>query len=320
MMKNYLTAVVCLLAAVNTTAAPIAKGAELFRYSTTVERERPRLNEETRRLISAYRRDPSEANLAALRRQIEKNYDQVIARKKAKLEELKKTARHDFKIREMEKIVDEVVRDRELRIAQSMKRFTDPRLHPGSRRNTDGFLPVIGAGRNVFIAYTPVTNEEYARFVEASGHKAPKHWKNGQIPAGMAKHPVVHVTPADAEAYCRYLTEKSDNAVYRLPTGEEWEFAAGHMPKDAAFNNGEADSTRPVDAYSSTLAACGAIDMWGNVWEWTSSTPEKNFNTVKGGSFKSSRMHCRTENRSEKRSDRTGAEDIGFRVVRENKK
>ena len=92
-------------------AAPLerSRGRKLFRYSRTTERERPQLNEETRRLISEYRRNPSEENRAALRKQIEKNYDAVIARKKAKLEELKKTARHDFKIREMEKIVDEVV-------------------------------------------------------------------------------------------------------------------------------------------------------------------------------------------------------------------
>ena len=144
-----------------------------FRYGSTVEKERPELNEETRRLIAAYRRDPSEANRVALRKQVEINYDKVIARKKAKLEELKRTAKHTSKIREMEEIVEEVIRDRENRIEQSMRRFTDPRLRPGSRTAADGFLPVLGAGRNVEIAYAPVTNEEYAKFVKASGRKPP---------------------------------------------------------------------------------------------------------------------------------------------------
>ena len=141
-------------------AAPLesSRGQKLFRYSRTTERERPQLNEETRRLISEYRRNPSEENKAALRKQIEKNYDAVIARKKAKLEELKKTARHDFKIREMEKIVDEVVQDRERRIEQSMRRFTDPRLRPGSRRNTGGFLRSIIAGF-VIVAWTEVIDD-----------------------------------------------------------------------------------------------------------------------------------------------------------------
>ena len=319
MLKNYLAAAICLLAAANTVVAATAHTAKQFRYSTTLERERPELNEATKRLISAYRHNPSPANLAALRKQVEKNYDQVIARKKAKLEELKKTARHDFKIKEMEKIVEEVVNDRDRRIEQSMKRFTDPRLRPGSRQSNDGYLPVIGVADNVFIAYTPVTNEEYARFIKDSGYKAPKHWKNSTFPAGKAKHPVVNISLADAKAYCRYLSEKSGNAVYRLPTEEEWEFAAGHMPKDADFNNGEAQTTLPVDTYKRTLSACGAIDMWGNVWEWTSTSPDKKNHIVKGGSFKSSRMHCRTEHRTEKRNQYSGAEDVGFRVIRESK-
>ena len=320
-MKTYsLTVALCLLAAVNTVEAAPAREGKLFRRSTTIERERPQLNEETRKLISAYRRNPSEENLAALRKQIEKNYDTVIARKKAKLEELKKTARHDFKIREMEKIVEEVVNDRERRIEQSMRRFTDPRLRPGSRRNNDGYLPVIGAAHNVSIAYAPVTNEEYASFIKESGHRAPKVWKKGTFPAGKEKHPVVHVTLADALAYCKYLTAKSKDSIYRLPTEDEWEFAAGHMPKDADFNNGETNSTLPVDAFKNTISACGAVDMWGNVWEWTSTSVENNFNIVKGGSFKSNRMHCRTEHRTEKRSQNAGAEDVGFRVIREYKK
>ena len=320
-MKTYsLTVALCLLAAVNTVEAAPAREGKLFRHSTTIERERPQLNEETRKLISAYRRNPSEENLAALRKQIEKNYDTVIARKKAKLEELKKNARHDFKIREMEKIVEEVVNDRERRIEQSMRRFTDPRLRPGSRRNNDGYLPVIGAAHNVSIAYAPVTNEEYASFIKESGHRAPKVWKKGTFPAGKEKHPVVHVTLADALAYCKYLTAKSKDSIYRLPTEDEWEFAAGHMPKDADFNNGETNSTLPVDAFKNTISACGAVDMWGNVWEWTSTSVENNFNIVKGGSFKSNRMHCRTEHRTEKRSQNAGAEDVGFRVIREYKK
>ena len=63
------------------------------------------MNEETKRLIKAYRQNPTDENRAALKKQVEINYDNVIARKKAKLEELKRTARHESKIREMEEIV-----------------------------------------------------------------------------------------------------------------------------------------------------------------------------------------------------------------------
>ena len=61
-------------------------GAKLHRFSTTIEKERPQLNQETKDLIAAYRRNPSDANYVALRKQVAKNYDAIVARKKAKQE------------------------------------------------------------------------------------------------------------------------------------------------------------------------------------------------------------------------------------------
>ncbi len=294
------------------------RGAKLHRFSTTIEKERPQLNEETRALIAAYRRDPSPKNLAALRERIAANYDKVLERKKAKLEELKRTAKHAYKVQEMKDIVDEMVQNRDERIEQSLRRFTDPRLRPGSRRSDDGYLPVIGAAQNVSISYTPITNGQYAAFVRETGYKSPKAWKNGAPPQGMEHHPVTHVSYKDAHAYCQWLTKTKGNATYRLPTEEEWEFAAGHMPKDADFNCGEHDGTTPVDTYAKTLSACGAIDMWGNCWEWTSGKVKGNLMAVKGGSWKSPRTNCRTERKGEGRKATSAYEDVGFRVVRES--
>lgn len=310
-------AVLCLAATGITVSAAPNNGARQFRYSTTVEKERPQLNEATKRLIQAYRRNPSEENEKALRIQIGKNYDAVLAKKKAKLEELKRTARHDFKIKEMEDIVNELIQNREQRITQSLKRFTDPRLRPGTRQIADGYLPVLGAAQNVSIAYAPVTNAEYAKFVKATGAKAPGDWKNNSMPADKANHPVVNVSFSDAQAYCNWLSKNDKNARYRLPTEIEWELAAGHMPKDADFNCGENDGTTPVNAYSKTLSACGAIDMWGNVWEWTATNRQNNTKAIKGGSWKSPRTSCRTEQKDEARKASVRYADVGFRVVRE---
>ena len=286
--------------------------AKLHRFSTTVEKERPQLNDETKRLIAAYRRDPSKANYAALKAQVARNYDAVVARKKAKLEELKRTARDRSKVDEMQKIVDEMLRDREQRIENSMRRFTDSRFRPGLRnRSRDGYQQVLGAGEDVAIGYAPVTNEEYAKFLAATGRKAPRGFS-----AAKAKHPAVNVSYEDAVAYCRYLTEQADGrAVYRLPTEAEWKAAAGHMPKDADFNCGEHDGTTPVDAYAKTLSACGAVDMWGNAWEWTS-TPVGSQRAVKGGAWDSRRTDCRTESRGIGRDPQQGYANVGFRVVR----
>lgn len=299
--------------------------AKQFKYSTVIEKERPELDEETKRLIAVYRQDPTEANYQALRKKAEIDYDKVVERKKAKLEELRQTAKEKSKIDEMQVIVDEMLRDRENRINQTMGRFTDPRLRPNARQTTDGYLPVLGAAQNVSIAYTPVTNEEYAAFINETGYKAPKDWKNGVYPADKANHPVIYVSYNDAVGYCKWMSNKDKTAVYRLPTEAEWELAAGHMPKDADMNCDGGKGTTPVDAYKQTLSASGAIDMWGNVWEWTSTKitatngTEKGqkVNAVKGGSWYSHRTSCRTEYRGEGRKPELSFNTVGFRIVRE---
>lgn len=316
-IRKISTACIIILSGLACVAAETAGGAKLHKYSTTVEKERPKLNEETMRLISAYRRNPTKENREALKKQVEINYDKVLARKKAKLEELKKTARHASKVREMQDIVNEMIENRNARVEQTMSRFTDPRLRPGIRDSKDGYLPVLGGARNVSIAYVPVTNADYAAFLKAAGKPVPDG-----MAADKARHPVVNVSYNDAVAYCKWLTQKDGKATYRLPTEAEWELAAGHMPKDADFNCGEKDGTTPVDAYSKTLSACGAIDMWGNCWEWTSTTtPAKdgkgNPMIIKGGAYDSSRTDCRTEYKGETREASQKYGNVGFRIIRE---
>ena len=281
--------------------------AKLHRFSTTIEKERPQLNQETKDLIAAYRRNPSDANYAALRKQVAKNYDTIVARKKAKLEELKRTARHQSKVDEMQVIVDEMLRDREQRIEASMARFTDSRFRPGLRDSTDAYLPVLGAkGNNVSIGRTPVTEAEWAKFT------------GKPVAPEKARLPVTNVSAKDAERYCAWLTKNDPAHGYRLPTEAEWELAAGHMPKDADFNCGEGDAIKPVDAYAKTQGACGGYDFWGNCWEMTSTKRGKGNVAVKGGAFDSKRTECRTEARTESRKASSGYPNVSFRVVRED--
>ena len=281
--------------------------AKLHRFSTTIEKERPQLNQETKDLISAYRRNQSDENRAALRRQVAKNYDAIVARKKAKLEELKRTAKHQSKVDEMQVIVDEMLRDREQRIEASMARFTDSRFRPGLRDLADAYLPVLGAkGNNVSIGRSPVTEEDWAKFNDKT------------VAPEKARLPVTNVSVKDAERYCAWLTKNDSSHTYRLPTEAEWELAAGHMPKDADFNCGEDGAVSPVDKYATTKGACGGVDFWGNCWEWTS-TKRSGGCAVKGGAFDSKRTECRTEARTESRKAASGYPNVSFRVVREGR-
>jgi hypothetical protein len=294
----------------------------MYQYSTTIETEKPELDEMTRELIAEYRRNPTQENYDHLRNQVGINYDKVLEKKRAKLQELQETAKEQSKIDEMQVIVDEMIRDREIRIDQTMSRFTDPRLSPGYSDVQNGYVPVMGAGENIYISATPITNAEYAAFLEATGHDSPPSWADSVLHENAEAYPVVSVSYKDTVAYCAWLNTMDRDAAYRLPTEEEWELAAGHMPKDAAMNSGGVRQTiTSVYEFEETTAASGAIDMWGNVWEWTSTLRDSkdgiDLMAVKGGAWDSPKTDCRTEYRAESRQGDTGYLNVGFRVIRE---
>ncbi|MBI3244471.1 MAG: SUMF1/EgtB/PvdO family nonheme iron enzyme [Chloroflexi bacterium] len=135
------------------------------------------------------------------------------------------------------------------------------------------------------IARYPVTNAEFAEFVQAAGYKS------DAVKADLPDHPVVNVSWRDAQAYCKWLTEKlraegimGAKEIARLPTEAEWEKAArGEYGKewpwgdewDASKCNsreGGPGTTTPVGKYSPQGdSPYGVADMAGNVWEWCQS-------------------------------------------------
>lgn len=99
--------------------------------------------------------------------------------------------------------------------------------------------------------------------------------------------PVVGVSWYAATAYCHWhtmlqkvLNKGSDQKViYRLPTEEEWEWAAGGGQRKYPWGDSEPDETRanydkkvghttPVGAYPAGATPEGLQGMAGNVWEW----------------------------------------------------
>jgi formylglycine-generating enzyme required for sulfatase activity len=156
-----------------------------------------------------------------------------------------------------------------------------------------------------FIGRYPVTNDEYSRFIRATGHAppsihglpliaaggrdaafrelaAPYVWEGGLPPAGRGGHPVVLVRCDDAMAYCEWLSAISGRRL-RLPTEAEWEKAARGGAEGLRYPWGnDIDSSRAnylVDPsqkqHRGTRAtgtyapnAFGLYDMAGNVWEW----------------------------------------------------
>src|ERR1043166_981927 len=158
-----------------------------------------------------------------------------------------------------------------------------------------------------FIGRFPVTNDEYARFVRATGYPAPGVrglpliaaggrdtifkefaapyvWNDGEPPAGHGNHPVVLIRHEDAVAYCAWLSSTLGRT-FRLPTEAEWERAARGGVDGTKFPWGdEIDpskgnylsdpaakrqrGTRPTGTYPPN--AFGLCDVIGNVWEGVS--------------------------------------------------
>ncbi len=295
----------------------------MYKNSDFIEKEQPALTEETKKLISLFQKNPTKENFFNLRNEVIKNYEAVLTKKEDKLAELKEETsgkpNGSSLVSEMEEIVQEMYDTYWIRINSTMLRFSDDRLLKWNVSNAldYDYVPVMGAGETIYIKTTPVTNKEYAEFIQDTGYPAPSNWENGTYPEGEDNYPVNFVSYEDALAYCNYLNEQDDQNTYRLPTESEWELAAGHMPKDADFNCGINNGRTSVFEYSDTTrGAHGAIDFWGNVWEWTSSSKDSdNLLEVKGGAYNTTRNECRTEYRNESRNKNESYEDVGFRVI-----
>ena len=95
-------------------------------------------------------------------------------------------------------------------------------------------------------------------------------------------HPVVEITAYQAAAYCRWVGK-------RLPTELEWAQAArsgenlpwpwGNQPISAKYANvlDSQEDTQPVDSYKEGQSKQGVYNLVGNVWEWTASYWQKNY-------------------------------------------
>ncbi len=149
-----------------------------------------------------------------------------------------------------------------------------------------------------------VTNEEFLKFIQATNQPAPPHWKNGTYPPGEGKYPVTNLQWTEAQAFARWAGK-------RLPTEAEWEFAAhgpnrqlypwGNQFISANANTKESKKAvaMPVGSYPKGASFCSALDMVGNVAEWTATEyepypgskakPVAGQKVIRGGDFRSDR-------------------------------
>ena len=117
-----------------------------------------------------------------------------------------------------------------------------------------------------------VTNARYLRCIEAGSCTRPIG--RGYDDPTKANLPVTIISWQQAVAYCRWAGK-------RLPTEAEWEKAArggdgrrypwGNSFEAKRANVGYTAGTTPVGSLPTGASPYGAMDMAGNVWEWTAS-------------------------------------------------
>ncbi|TRX66486.1 NapC/NirT family cytochrome c [Carboxylicivirga sp. M1479] len=112
-------------------------------------------------------------------------------------------------------------------------------------------------------------------------------WGNPDQGWGLGKRPAITMTHHAATTYCQWLSKKTGKN-YRLPTAEEWEFAAklaypNSKLSEEQINTNKTQTLEPDDIKPDIL---GTLHLFGNVNEFCADVLENGEYIIKGGSFR----------------------------------
>ncbi len=211
----------------------------------------------------------------------------------------------------------------------------------------------------------PVTVQEYRQFVTDHGYEVadfwsvegwewctrnnitkPNHWED-QLE--YPNKPVTYVGWFEARAYCHWLTSRDRNMIYRLPTGNEWEYMArrkknvyqryvfgditpAEVNEEMNCDRSGSERLTPVGLFPLDSTIDNVMDVNGNIWEWVQDIGEQQYTSGihqaslvqkvdsnlryrRGGGWHDTAAQHRTAIRS-RISAQNRYDDTGFRVLR----
>jgi formylglycine-generating enzyme required for sulfatase activity len=188
------------------------------------------------------------------------------------------------------------------------------------------FLMGEGAGTSTLtdafaIDRTEVTARAYSECVDAGACTKTRRGRGCNLDqSGREEHPVNCVNLIQAKAYCAQVGK-------RLPTGAEWEKAArggsgqiypwgDEQPScDLLVMRGgdcATTGTAPVGSLPAGASPYGALDMMGNVWEWTEDS-EGERPVLRGGAWNTGSVPA---SHLYPYKPKSGTPSTGFRCVR----
>lgn len=215
-------------------------------------------------------------------------------------------------------------------------RLTLEPIRPASERDAVcpyGMQHVVGGtlGKHPLLEFcldrTEVTAQAYAACVDAGACDAPSRSRHGTWrEPGKQQHPITDVSWYDATRYC-------EHAGKRLPTAEEWEWAARGRDQARPFPWGTMAPTSDLACWNRDDADLGTcvtgehtlgrsrddvLDLAGNVAEWTANAFEGNERkrVVMGGRWRDEAgAELQAAQRRGQRARSHGDGDLGFRCA-----
>lgn len=171
-----------------------------------------------------------------------------------------------------------------------------------------------------YIDRYPVTNFQYSKFIEDTGHR--KAFLLDHPSWGNPMQPVVFVGWDDARDYARWAgkslpTESQWEKAGRGSDGRWWSWGDEFISDRCNSREYGLERTSEIGIFHEGMSPYGCFDMCGNVWEMCEGEWLKEYLPMRGGCFLGSASFVRVTCRWTPEDPVDGAHWLGFRCVKE---